>query len=323
MSTKKTVNALVERLTVERPIRARSLIITVYGDAIAPRGGTVWLGSLIELLKPLGLGDRLVRTSVNRLSKEGWLTSSQIGRRSYYSLTRRGWRSFDKAYQRVYHEPRREWDGEWMLILTSGIPASERETLRRELANLGFGVLAPGVLAHPLPPREAVTATLQDLDLAGDAIVMRAQHEGLPTSRPMNRLVREVWSLDELSEQYARFLEHFRPVWRAMSSAKRLDPEQCFLVRTLLIHEIRRLLLRDPQLPEDVLPADWSGSAARLLCRNLYRLTFRQAEVHLSRTLRTAEGPLPEPAPYFYKRFGGLLTPQEAETLGNDSGTAA
>ncbi|MFV8833997.1 phenylacetic acid degradation operon negative regulatory protein PaaX [Aquisalimonas sp.] len=323
MSTKKAVNELVERLTVERPIRARSLIITVYGDAIAPRGGTVWLGSLIQLLKPLGLGDRLVRTSVNRLSKEGWLTSSQIGRRSYYSLTRRGWRSFDKAYQRVYHEPRHEWDGEWMLVLTSGVPASDREALRRELGNLGFGVLAPGVLAHPLPPREAVTATLQDLDLSEEAIVMRAQHEGLPTSRPMNRLVRDVWSLDELSEQYAHFLERFRPVWRSMSAAKRLDPEQCFLVRTLLIHEIRRLLLRDPQLPEDVLPAEWSGAAARLLCRNLYRLTFRHAEAHLSSVLRTAEGPLPEPAPYFYKRFGGLLSSGGDERHGPGTGTAA
>ena len=308
MSAKKVVNQLVSEFRGQRPIRAGSLIITVYGDAIAPRGGTVWLGSLIRLLRPLGLSDRLVRTSIYRLSKDGWFTSSQVGRRSYYSLTRSGWRTFERAYQRVYAESRQEWDGNWLLVFTSQVPNGARDGLRKELGNLGFGSLAPGVLAHPLPPEGALASVLQDLGVADSAIVMQAQYEGLATSRPLNRLVRECWSLDELSQQYHRFLERFRPVWRSLRSARTLDPEECFLVRTLLIHEIRRLLLRDPQLPDDVLPVDWNGTAARLLSRNLYRLTYQLAEDHLSRVLQTAEGPLPAPAPYFYKRFGGLQT---------------
>ena len=38
-------------------------------DAILPRGGRVWLGSLIRLLEPLELNERLVRTSVFVWSK--------------------------------------------------------------------------------------------------------------------------------------------------------------------------------------------------------------------------------------------------------------
>ncbi len=306
MSVSKVITELVDGFRRQRPIRAGSLIITVYGDAIAPRGGTVWLGSLIDLLRPLGLSERLVRTSVYRLSKEGWFTSSQIGRRSYYSLTNSGMRAFERAYQRVYAEPHQDWDGEWTLLFASQLPADARESLRRELANLGFASLAPTVFAHPLAPREALLAALQDLDVLSDVILMHARQDGLPTSRPMNRLVRECWSLDELQEAYDRFLERFRPVWQAVKSARKLDPQQCFLVRTLLIHEIRRLLLRDPQLPDQVLPANWNGTSARLLTRNLYRLTYPLAEQHLTRVLQTAEGPLPDPAPYFYKRFGGL-----------------
>lgn len=306
MSASAAVARLVDDFRNKRPIRGGSLIITVYGDAIAPRGGTVWLGSLIQLLEPLGLNERLVRTSVHRLSKEGWLTSSQVGRRSYYSLTRSGWRSFERAYQRVYGEPARDWDGQWTVVVTSEVPATEREGLRRELAGLGFGLLAPGVMIHPLQPKEDLNAVLQEANVADSVVVMRARHEGLPTSRALNLLVRDCWSLDRLSEEYGGFLDRFRPVWQEMDAAPRLEPEQCFLVRTLLIHEVRRLLLRDPQLPEEVLPANWNGSAARLLSRNLYRLTHRLAEEHLSRVLETAEGPLPDPAPYFYKRFGGL-----------------
>ncbi len=306
MARSKVIDELIEEFRSRRPMRAGSLIITVYGDAIAPRGGTVWLGSLIRVLEPLGLNQRLVRTSVYRLSKEGWLTSEQIGRRSYYSLTRSGWRSFERAYQRVYAEPHLPWNGEWTLVITSEVNNDRREALRKELATLGFGAFAPGVMAHPLPPNDALTAALQDLDVQGEVIVMHARNDGLPTSRPLNRLVRDCWNLDQLAVEYEEFLDRFRPVWRAVRSAKRLDPQQCFLVRTLLIHEVRRLLLRDPQLPDDVLPGDWHGAAARLLCRNLYRATYAQAERYLSDHLQTAEGPLPEPAPYFYRRFGGL-----------------
>src|SRR5690625_2378432 len=99
MARAKAIEELVRNFRLRRPIRATSLIISVYGDAIAPRGGTVWLGSLISALKPLGLNERLVRTSVYRLSQEGWLSSQRIGRRSYYSLTRAGWRSFERAYE--------------------------------------------------------------------------------------------------------------------------------------------------------------------------------------------------------------------------------
>ena len=34
-------------------------MVTVWGDAIAPHGGAVWLSGLIRLLAPLGLNERL------------------------------------------------------------------------------------------------------------------------------------------------------------------------------------------------------------------------------------------------------------------------
>ena len=36
----------------QRRVQAGSLIISVFGDAILPRGGRIWLGSLIRLLEP-------------------------------------------------------------------------------------------------------------------------------------------------------------------------------------------------------------------------------------------------------------------------------
>jgi phenylacetic acid degradation operon negative regulatory protein len=41
------------------------------------------LEALIDLLAPLGINERLVRTSVFRLAREGWLKAKPIGRRAF------------------------------------------------------------------------------------------------------------------------------------------------------------------------------------------------------------------------------------------------
>ena len=45
---------------------------------------------------------------------------------------------------------------------------------------------------------------------------------------------------------------------------------------------------------------------ARTLCGEVYRRVWRTAETYVLSELETANGPLPEAAPSFYRRFGGL-----------------
>lgn len=306
MNKLRCIEELVDDFKSQRPIRGGSLIITIYGDAISPRGGTVWLGSLIKLLEPLGLNQRLVRTSIFRLTKDGWLASSQVGRKSFYSLTDTGRRRFEIAFRRIYAELYPEWDGKWDMIVTTQLDNELRKVVKKELEWLGFGNIAPSVMAHPMADMVDLNSTLQELCVHNDVIHMHSELVGNQTSSPLKGLVHECWNLDQLAEGYQSFLERFRPILRAVEAQPELDPEQCFQLRTLLIHYYRRILLRDPQLPEKLLPADWSGTSARVLCRNIYRLVYQQAEQHLSATQETADGSLPEPAPRFYKRFGGL-----------------
>src|SRR2546421_5448407 len=81
------VRALLRRWRAQRPLRGGSLLVTIFGDAIAPRGGLVTLGSLIRLAQPFGLTERLVRTSGARLAPDGWLAARRDGRRREYPLT--------------------------------------------------------------------------------------------------------------------------------------------------------------------------------------------------------------------------------------------
>jgi phenylacetic acid degradation operon negative regulatory protein len=138
---------------------------------------------------------------------------------------------------------------------------------------------------------------------------MHAVIDGGQPSGPLAVMVRDGWDLERLERDYRAFIERFRPIHRSLERARadRLDPEQCFMVRTLAIHEYRRVMLRDPLLPPALLPERWPGAAARELCRELYRLTQPDTEKHLVTTLEAPEGSLPAASPYFYERFGGLV----------------
>ena len=57
-----------------------------------------------------------------------------------------------------------------------------------------------------------------------------------------------------------------------------MNAEQAFVARTLLVHAYRRVRLRDPQLPREVLAGDWPGAAAYTLARVLYRVTLSPSE---------------------------------------------
>lgn len=306
MSIQTASEALLDQFRARPTIRAGSLIITVFGDAVAPRGGTVWIGSLIAGLGDFGVSERLVRTSVFRLTRDHWLDVNQVGRRSYYSLTAEGARRFEQATQRIYGEPRQSWSGDWCLVLLADLGAEMKEAVRRELGWLGFAAISTNLLAHPSQPKTELERTLEELGVERELVVMQGQTFGKNHDGAMRALVHKSWNLDDIDRHYAEFITQFRPVWRAVEKNPDCDERTAFQIRTLMIHEYRRILLRDPLLPAEMLPPGWHGTAAYQLCRNLYRLIYAKADEFMTQEFETADGPLPPPAPDFYRRFGGL-----------------
>jgi len=282
---------LIQRFQQRTPIRAHSMILTLYGDVVEPHGGSIWLGSLIDLMAPLGINERLIRTSMFRLGKDGWLSGERVGRRSYYSLTESGRRRFETAFKRVYRSELPPWDGTWRLLLLTGLSAEKRKRLREELQWQGFAAFSPVLLASPRGELADLTSTLQELGAGDDCIVFQTCAP-LPVTRVLHRQVRESWNLDVLGEHYHAFIQAFRPLWQALCEQRSIAPEDAFLSRILLIHEYRRLLLRDPQLPDELLPADWEGRAARELCRDLYHLLYVRAEQWLDEMVGTEWAPV-------------------------------
>lgn len=295
----------IDRFLTNDPPRHKSLVMTVCGDAIAPHGGAFWLGSMIDLLGPLGVSERLVRTSVFRLVQEGWLTASREGRRSRYALEPKALPRFERANRRIYSPPGLDWDGRWTFVLASNgsIDGDLRALLRKELAWEGFAMLATGVMTHPAPDRDTLREILARAGADGKVFVCDAA--GLPGvgARPLPELVGDAWDLSGVVAGYRGFIETFTQL---ADLDPDIAPQDAFAIRTLLIHAYRRVQLHDPMLPLGLLPAPWPGSDAYELAGRIYRLTYARAEEHIMAMLRKEDASTPEADQDFHERFGGL-----------------
>jgi len=298
----------IEDLPKKLALKARSLLVTVWGDSIAPHGGTVWLGSLIDLVAPFGLNERAVRTSVFRLKNEKTLSSFQEGRRSFYTLTASGQHRFEEATKRIYNHIDEAWDGEWTLLFSERRKLDDdiKKQLSLELAWLGFGDLGSGIYAHPNCERQTVERLVSDLDISSHVAFMKANGLSLTDETQEHILVQKGWNLSSIENGYTDFITHFNPIINKLNHSINLTSEQSFNLRTLLVHDYRRALLRDPMLPSNLLPESWNGNTAKELFHDIYQIVWQDAETHLLQTLETKGGKLPDASTEFSARFGGL-----------------
>ncbi len=274
------------------PSRTGSLIITFHGDAIVPRGGSVWLGTLLKFLELLGTDGGVVRTAVSRLAADGWLERERDGRKSFYRLAPRGRERFEAAVEHVYNPHRAEATGRFeMLLIGDG---AAREAARAALAEAGFGSPVPGVWVAP----EGVAVPSE----AGDAIrlgVAASEAEG-------RRLVAASWALERTAAAYRHFVATFAPLETWIAEAGELAPDDAILARILLIHHYRRVILRDPLLPPALLPQGWPATQARAVCARTYRALLPASERWLDGNGESRSGPLPAPGRALARRFADV-----------------
>jgi phenylacetic acid degradation operon negative regulatory protein len=280
---------IVDQLKRE-PSRTGSIVVTVFGDAIMPRGGSVWLGTLLEFFKTLDIDGGVVRTAMSRLAADGWLERNKVGRNSFYRLTRKGRQTFDTATRHIYDPQVSDWTGRFELLLIGS--GGDRDASRDALKNAGFGSPLPGVWIAPsgVPiPEEAAHAIRLEVSAEDDA---------------GRRLLSESWPLQRTADAYLKFMKTFEPLRGSIDRRERLSDTDAFTARILLIHHYRRVVLRDPLLPAALLPMDWPGRAARALCREIYRGLLLPSEQWLDRNGSCENGALPAAGAELARRFG-------------------
>nr|WP_283164240.1 PaaX family transcriptional regulator C-terminal domain-containing protein [Shewanella corallii] len=278
------------------------MLVTLFGDVISQHGHWIWLGSLIEAMAKLGFSERLVRTSVFRLVKNDWLTTKKVGRRSYYALSDSARLHHEKAAKRIYATQFPQVNT-WTLLMPVAVPEGKKEPLKKQLQWLGFSLLASGVYAHIEVDKQSLDETLMELGLRGAVIVWSCKVDGPYSREVLLNTVTESWQLAEVANNYQELLDAYRPILRKVSSGEMPDNETCFLLRVLLIHEYRRVVLNDKPLPEDMLPSGWEGAEAKELAGKLYSELALPSLAYIKDSLENAQGYLPHVSEGFWQRF--------------------
>src|SRR4051812_2084252 len=284
------LSRIVDQLKRE-PSRTGSIVITVFGDSIMPRGGSLWLGTLLTFFEMLEIDAGGVRTAMSRLTADGWLDRNRVGRNSFYRLAGKGRHTFDAATRHIYDPPLSDWTGRFELLLIGA--GEDRDASREALKNAGFGSPLPGVWVAPsgVPVPEEASGEIR-LEVSAEDDSGR-------------RLLRESWPLDRTADAYLKFMKTFEPLrgWIARQDA--IADADAFTARILLIHHYRRVVLRDPLLPTPLLPQNWPGRAARRLCGDIYRGLLAASEQWLDAHATNENGPLPKPGGALLRRFEG------------------
>jgi phenylacetic acid degradation operon negative regulatory protein len=263
---------------------ATTVILTVYGAYVRRLGGWLAVAALIELLGELGQPAPVVRSATSRMKKAGLLRPATSGGLAGYALTDEAEAILADGDERIFAAERPAELSDGWIVAVFSVPEHRRDhrhQLRRRLAGLGFGQVAPGVW---LAPRRVVTDAermLERVDLADYVTLFAGDHIGLGDS-DTRRLVARTWDLDAIGRAYERFeREHLRVLdrWRRRPD---LTEARAFADFTRSLTAWRRLPYLDPGLPVDLLPDDWPGERARRLFLELVDRLDRRALAHVA-----------------------------------------
>ena len=237
---------------------ARSLLLTVLGEYVLPRSGSVWQETLVAALVSVGYREQAARQALSRSTRDGWLVTERRGRRARMALTPHTAELLRAGAERIYSfGGPREWDGRWLVVVLR-VPERRRAVrhqLRSRLAWTGLGSLGGGVWLTPHIQREDELAAAINDEPAAEATSFVAEFGAIGDPR---QLVRAAWDLDRVRRQYAAFIDDFLHL-RAST------PQACFRQQTLLVHAWRKFPFLDPDLPATLLPSRWPRERAHAL----------------------------------------------------------
>lgn len=233
--------------------RVWSLMVTLFGDLAQAEGDKIEGPTLSAIMAEMDVRPEAVRVALHRLRNDGWITSEKSGRTGSHALTPKGRSETTEASARIYASPTSAL-GHWQLAITADTP--------EQMKAPGFVQLLPRVYlgsANATAPPEA-------LSLSGGTAPDWLRAEIAPLM---------------LEHEYAALLTVLRKVEQTIAHDT-LTPLHKAVLRCLLVHNWRRIVLRHPTLPPALLPDDWSGHACHHLIDTLLS-RFPRPDLHLIR----------------------------------------
>jgi len=289
---RRDVDKLLKALQQESSLKVWSLIVTFFGDAVVARGGNVSAKTVQTVMSGMGIGAGAVRTAFSRLAGDRWIVRQKIGRESFYELAVDGYQPFKSASVRIYSPS----------LTPVDVPTSRTWTVA--VKNPATKIDSVVVPADGMQ----ITTNCWLFDTIKPDINKKLQRDGFMLLTGYLEDFPE-WVTDKLlpntvSQGYTLLEQRFSSI----KSADKLEPLESLVLRCLLIHQWRRLLLRTQALPAEMLPDNWPETRCREFVSSLYHNLLPGSEAWLDEHAACADGVLPTPSVDIRLRFTKRFT---------------
>lgn len=216
--------AVAQILGVETP-RVWSFIVTIFGDLARHDDRYISSRTLNRLTAEIGVKPEATRVALYRLRKEDWLESTKLGRESHYRLTKNGRKLSREAAPRIYGPAS---DHSVMLSIydpTSSAPDGLRILSGMSLVETGPADAMNIEIAQPLP--KWMVDRLIDVELQRAALDFQRRLSDVAIASDASALDRIVVRLSIVHE------------WRRISLRLPVFPDQV-LEKAIQLHDLRQ-----------------------------------------------------------------------------------
>ena len=261
---------LITALHAEGRLRVWSLVVTVFGDVVQHRGGRIATLRLQHLLGRVGVEAGALRTALSRLTSDGWVIRDREGRNSFYQLSANAQAEIAAAAVDIYAAPSCGKVKQWVMASGENPPPKGISVA----SNLW---LIPACLASDMPDHICLTGVL--------------------TSYP------DHFSKQILSSAHQHALVALQKDIVVLAEAD-LTPLDAMAARMLLIHRWRRIVLRFPDIPQELMPKETILDNPRKMVADAYGRFAEKSEDWLD-SAALGLTPMPASTAEFRHRFRG------------------
>jgi len=230
-----------------------SILLFIFNVFLVERGiNSVPLKKIFRLLEPFQKSETSIRMGLSRGVQNGLFVNEKPGQEVYYRLTDAAVQSFEywqktlARFQERINLQYAGWDGAWSIVLLDlpprNKPADCIDQFTQSLEQLGYGSLNKGQWVSPY-------------NFSADVIF-----QGNLQNKKPEKLASEVWPVEELASKYKKYYQEIKKPAGNLIAVP--NPGQVLTFLYLYGSELFEIIQDDPQLPVQLLPADWLGPKA-------------------------------------------------------------
>jgi len=244
-----------------------SILLFIFNVFLVERGITsVPLRKIFLLLEPFGKSETAIRMGLSRGVQNGLFVNQKHGQEVWYRLTEEAVENFlywQKTMARFHERMEKQkagWDGNWSIILAGNSlqnkPDGNPEEFARSLEQLGYGSLGKGQWISPYDLSAGAEALAETHDFKDYLLIFRGSLKNMTPEKAAGK----AWPLRHLAKEYRAFAAEIEEA----AGRLRSDPGPGRALPFLHNYGLGlfEIIQDDPQLPLELLPADWTGTKA-------------------------------------------------------------